>query len=522
MDKVNSSSGLIDFSTEMNKALAELENLDQAAIDNENKLNQLKLSHIQELTRLKAESLYKEKQEAIATQNEIDKKVFTAKLAQEKKLTAVKNKQEEERKKLRKKLGAAGESPEEIKKIMAAQRKADKEKLDAIKKRHEVERAEIAKTAAAEIAAEKKAAAAAKGKQMRSNFAEGVFGAGKSFKERNLAIKSAFTGDGENSGITKGLATMAGALSDMAKKLENNIDKIGSYRSAIDTRLQGSKNATKMGSYWDKMNSDVKYGLGVSAFYKQETVNENIKSMVGQGIAFNVEQRAFLQTISEKIATTFNATDGALLRLVRIQQADSTAARLGMESALTSFLNNMYETTEYMSNIASNIRSSIEEASALMGAQDAISFEYQVQKWIGSMYSAGMSQTAVNTIGSALGKLAAGDVSALTGGGAGNLLVMAANQAGLNISSILAKGLDENSTNALMGAMVNYMSNLYLQSSGSKVVQQQLASVYGVQASDLLAASGMNTGGISGSSLNYSGALAQLSRMNKSARARTS
>jgi Flp pilus assembly CpaE family ATPase len=101
---------------------------------------------------------------------------------------------------------------------------------------------------------------------------------------------------------------------------------------------------------------------------------------VGQGIAYNVEQRAFLDTISSKIATTFEATDATLLKLVRIQQQDTTAARLGMESALTAFLNNMYETTEYMTEAADSIRANIYEASALMGAAEATAFEYQVQK----------------------------------------------------------------------------------------------------------------------------------------------
>ena len=118
----------------------------------------------------------------------------------------------------------------------------------------------------------------------------------------------------------------------------------------------------------------------MSPFIKQADAVNNLKNFVGKGIAFNVEQRAFLDTISEKIATTFEATDASLLKLVRIQQADSTAARLGMESALTAFLNNMYETTEYMSEIADDIRGQIYEASALMDATDATEFEYQVQK----------------------------------------------------------------------------------------------------------------------------------------------
>jgi Flp pilus assembly CpaE family ATPase len=128
------------------------------------------------------------------------------------------------------------------------------------------------------------------------------------------------------------------------------------------------------------MSNHITGNLGMSPFLKQEKAVENLRTLVGKGIAFNVEQRAFLDTISEKIATTFEATDASLLKLVRIQQADSTAARLGMESALTAFLNNMYETTEYMTEAADSIRASIYEASALMTAEEATDFEYQVQK----------------------------------------------------------------------------------------------------------------------------------------------
>lgn len=102
--------------------------------------------------------------------------------------------------------------------------------------------------------------------------------------------------------------------------------------------------------------------------------------MVSQGIAFNVEQRATLAELSGKIATTFDAANGTLLRLVRIQQQDTTAGRLGMESALTAFLNNMYSTTEYMSQLATSVKSSLEEAMSLMTGENALSFEYQIQK----------------------------------------------------------------------------------------------------------------------------------------------
>ena len=128
------------------------------------------------------------------------------------------------------------------------------------------------------------------------------------------------------------------------------------------------------------MSTDIRNVAGVSPLIKQESVVSNLEKLVGQGISFDVEQRAFLETIKDKIATTFDAADGTLLRLVRIQQQDTTAARLGMESALTSFLNNMYETTEYMQSVAKSVRTSLQEAEALMGSKSAAAFEYQVQK----------------------------------------------------------------------------------------------------------------------------------------------
>ena len=128
------------------------------------------------------------------------------------------------------------------------------------------------------------------------------------------------------------------------------------------------------------MSTDIRKVAGVSPLIKQESVVSNLEKLVGQGISFDVEQRAFLETIKDKIATTFEAADRTLLRLVRIQQQDTTAARLGMESALTSFLNNMYETTEYMQSVAKSVRNSLQEAEALMGSKSAAAFEYQVQK----------------------------------------------------------------------------------------------------------------------------------------------
>ncbi len=215
----------------------------------------------------------------------------------------------------------------------------------------------------------------------------------------------------------------------------------------------------------------------------------NIKDMVSKGIAYNVEQRAFLATIKDKIATTFDANDASLRKLIRIQQQDTTAGRLGMEAALNSFLNNMYKTTEYLTDLASQVRSDLYEAEALSDAKTATEVEYTIQKWLGSMYSVGVNN--VNNISKALGQIMSGDLSGISSGGASNLLIMAANRAGISVSDMLANGLTSDETSTLLQQVVEYLGDIYDQSKDSRVVQQQLAQLYGLTASDLKAISGL-------------------------------
>lgn len=314
------------------------------------------------------------------------------------------------------------------------------------------------------------------------------------------------------------LATATKALSSMLQQLESSIDSIAKYQGGIDTRLQGSNNKKFMGSHWNQLTRDMMSVGAVTPFFKQETFANNIKSLVEKGISFDLKQRAFLMTIQEKIATTFEVADGTLLRLIRLQQEDSTAGRLGMESALNTFLNNMYETSEYLSDVAKSVRTSLEEMEALMGGAMATEVEYQVQKWMGSLYSVGMSSGSVSNIANALGQLASGQIEGLSGGGAGNLLVMAAGNAGISITDMLAEGLDAEKTNQLLQATVNYLAEIAESAEGNNVVQQQLANVFGVKASDLRAATNLASnestmGSIVGSYKTYENLLKQLSNM---------
>lgn len=349
---------------------------------------------------------------------------------------------------------------------------------------------------------------------------------GASFAERKAALYDLTHDADGNADAGKAISAAIVAVSDLATQLEKKIDEIASHKGAVDTRLQGSKNEKYAGSYWDQLVRDMTSVGAVNPYFKQEDFAKNIETLVARGIAFDLKQRAFLMTISDKIASTFEVSNATLLRLVRIQQEDSTAGRLGMESALNAFLNNMYETSEYLSDVAGSVRSSLEEMQSLMKGAEATEVEFQVQKWLGSLYSVGMSQSATQSIADALGKIAAGQIEGLTNGGAGNLLIMAANDAGLSIADILTDGINSSDTNKLLQAAVNYLAELSESAADNKVVQQQLADVFGVKASDLRAATNLvlpgTTKSIYSNSMTYNNMLSQLTNMASTMGSRTS
>ena len=227
------------------------------------------------------------------------------------------------------------------------------------------------------------------------------------------------------------------------------MDLYPQYQGAINARLQGS------GKYYQDISGMIRSNLQFSPYVKQQTMLENLNKLVEAGIAYNVEERAFLASVAENIATTFDATNGTILRIVRLQQADSTAARLGMEASLTSFLNNMFQNTEYLTNTFKDVTDKLLEATSTMTRENSVAFEYMVQKWLGALESVGVSESTLSKIAEGIGYLGSGNIAALSSDeGLQNLMVMSANKAGENYADLLIKGLDSSSTNKLLKSMV--------------------------------------------------------------------
>lgn len=286
--------------------------------------------------------------------------------------------------------------------------------------------------------------------------------------------------------VVEGIDNAIQSLVKLTSGVDNAIAKYTSYAVGINARLQGAT-FTNSRNYFSVLEQSLQKSVGVTGFFKTETMMDNLQKLVEEGVATNLDQRAFLNTLKDDIATTFDAANGTLLRLIRLQQSDSTASRLGMEAYLTRFLNELVSDTSYLKQTFDSVETALIDASSQMTSSMATEMEYVVQKWLGALTGVGLSESTATNIATALGQLGSGNVEALSGSNMQNLLITAASRANLSYSDLLQGGLTAKNTNALMRSLVDYM--VEMGSSGSNVVKSQLASTFGIGISDLTAAS---------------------------------
>ena len=293
--------------------------------------------------------------------------------------------------------------------------------------------------------------------------------------------------------------------SSLSTSLNSAIDDVVSHRTKTMARLQGFR-----GDEYDYtgLTSTMARSLSTSPYITQKAFMAKLDEAVDKGIAYNVEQRTFLATISESIATTFDAFDSNLMRIIRLQQADSTAARLGMEAALTKTFNQVFSDTSYLSDMYNSVTAAIVDSEATMSRERATEFEYTVQKWLGSLYSLGASSELINQIAQGLNYLGTGNVQALASNSPlQTLFAMSASRAeGLDYADLLVQGLDASNTNKLMKAMVEYLKEIAITNKANNVVKAAYGDLYNMSLADMRAITSLSSTDISSifsQSLNY-------------------
>lgn len=299
-------------------------------------------------------------------------------------------------------------------------------------------------------------------------------------KEQTRASKDA--------AIAEAIDAMIGQYKQAYSTAENFLT---TYASKTDARLQGSNE--KFTKLTDKITST----LSINPFIKSTAVLEKLTEAVNLGIAYNLEQRSFLAGISDKIATTFNAFDSNLARIIKLQQADSTVARLGMEAYLTKFLNSTFKDTAYLSEGFDSVTQTITDAIAQLDYKRGTEFEFNVQKWMASLSSLGVSQEALNSIAQGINAIALGDVSTLAGNQQlQTLFVGASNKANLEYANLLLDGLNPENTNKLLEGVILYLQEI-ASNTDSQVVKSAYKDVLGIGVTDLKAISGLTRAEIS-------------------------
>lgn len=297
--------------------------------------------------------------------------------------------------------------------------------------------------------------------------------------------------------------TLCNAMQNLADSVKGAMDKYTSLQAHTNARLQGRSGSTNQS--FELLSDKITTAIGVNPYFSTETALTNLSELVNEGIVTNVEQRAFIQTAKENIANTFDVANSSLLRIVRLQQSDSTAQRLGMEAYLTRYLNGLVDNTEYLNSTFDSVTDALIEAQSQMSTEAGTELEYVVQKWLGALVGVGMSDSTATSIAQALGYLGSGNIDALNNSELQNLLVMAASKSGtLSYSDILTNGLSATDADTLMDALVKYLAEV--NTSGSNVVKSQLASTFGVSYSDLQAASTLSADAskVYGNTLSYS------------------
>lgn len=288
-------------------------------------------------------------------------------------------------------------------------------------------------------------------------------------------------------------------VGNIEKKVGKSVDEAANFQAQylgkVDARLQSEEELT---GFFKQLTDDVQKQVGASRFVSQKELLTNIANLTESGIAYNLEQRALIATLSDKMVTTFDVLDDTLQHLIRVQQADLTMSQLGSEAKLTRFLNSQFEDTSFLNNMYDTVLGALSDSIASMDKNSATSFTYAVEKWLGALYSVGLSDSAISTIAGGINALATGDIETLNGNQPLSVLMnMSATGAGLSYADLLTQGLNASNVNDLMRSMVEYLSTIADNTTENQVLRSQWSNVLGITLTDLRAARNLTTNDIS-------------------------
>lgn len=271
-------------------------------------------------------------------------------------------------------------------------------------------------------------------------------------------------------------------LSSMDSRIKDAVSTYSNYMGKVDARLQ---TLTDSAVTFDTIKSHFGSAYIASPFMDLKSYVENIDKLSAGGILYNIEERAFLETVSDKIVASFDVLDASLLRMTRLQQADMTRYMLGNEALLTRLFNEFFEDSSYLAtNVSDNISASVFEAASTMNQAAASAFEFTIQKWLGALYEVGVSQETVSSIASAINALGSGNAQDFMNSPVATLLNMAVARGDYSIADVLTQGINTDFVNDLMNSMITLLKDIK-DNTSNQVTLQAYSRVMGLSMSDI-------------------------------------
>lgn len=277
---------------------------------------------------------------------------------------------------------------------------------------------------------------------------------------------------------------LASTFSSFLSKIDSAINIYSDNLGKVNARLQAmsdkqSKTLDSIyGSFMDSMG-------GTNAYISYAKLLESVDTLSASGISYNIEERAFFQTISDKLVASFNVLDATLLRMTRLQQADMTKLMLGNEALLTRLFNQFFEDSSYLAtNVSDNISSSIFDAASTMNQAAASAFEFTVQKWLGALYEVGVSQETVSSIATAINALGSGNAQGFMSTPVATLLNMSIARSDYSLADVLTQGLNTEFIDDMMSSMVTLLRDIK-DNTTNQVTLQAYSNVLGMSVADV-------------------------------------
>lgn len=277
---------------------------------------------------------------------------------------------------------------------------------------------------------------------------------------------------------------LASTFSSFLSKIDSAINLYSDNVGKVNARLQAmsDKQSKTLDSIYGSFVSSMG---GTNAYISYAKLLESVDVLSASGISYNIEERAFFQTISDKMVASFNVLDATLLRMTRLQQADMTKLMLGNEALLTRLFNQFFEDSSYLAtNVSDNISSSIFDAASTMNQASAAAFEFTVQKWLGALYEVGVSQETVSSIATAINALGSGNAQGFMSTPVATLLNMSIARSDYSLADVLTQGLNTEFIDSMMSSMITLLKDIK-NNTTNQVTLQAYSNVLGMSMSDI-------------------------------------